>query len=322
MPAIETTGLTRRFDELVAVDALDLSVAEGEVFGFLGPNGAGKSTTINILLGFLDPSEGSATVLGHDATRDSRAVRRRIGLLPEGFAPYENLTGREHVRSAIETKDADDDPDELIARVGLDAEAARREAGGYSKGMTQRLALAIALVGDPDLLILDEPSSGLDPKGAKLLRNLVREEAADGTTVFFSSHVLGQVEQVCDRVGIMNEGRMTAVDTIDNLRTRIDAESVVEADVETVPDTESIAAVEGVREVTTLPGRVRIACTTPAAKMPALRALDSAATVTDIAIEDASLEALFEEYTGDSDADAPETAAAETAAPASGGDAA
>ena len=167
MPAIETTGLTRRFDELVAVDALDLSVAEGEVFGFLGPNGAGKSTTINILLGFLDPSEGSATVLGHDATRDSRAVRRRIGLLPEGFAPYENLTGREHVRSAIETKDADDDPDELIARVGLDAEAARREAGGYSKGMTQRLVLAMALAGEPDLLVLDEPTTGLDPAGAE-----------------------------------------------------------------------------------------------------------------------------------------------------------
>jgi ABC-2 type transport system ATP-binding protein len=303
MPAIETTGLTRRFGDLVAVDTLDLTVEAGEVFGFLGPNGAGKSTTINMLLGFLEPSEGSGTVLGHDAASESRAVRQRTGLLPEGFGVYENLTGREHVTSAIETKAADDDPDALIERVGLDPDDARRAAGDYSKGMQQRLALAIALAGSPDLLILDEPSSGLDPKGAKLLREIVREEAARGATVFFSSHVLGQVEQVCDRVGIMHDGRMTAVDTIDNLRDRIDAESVVDADVETVPDTEPITAVDGVRDVSTSTGKVRIAVTRPVAKMSALRALDDSTTVTDITIEDASLEALFEEYTDEGAAD-------------------
>ncbi len=319
MPAIDTTGLTRRFGSLVAVDALDLTVEEGEVFGFLGPNGAGKSTTINMLLGFLDPSEGSATVLGHDATRESRAVRQRTGLLPEGFHVYENLTGREHVRSAIQTKGADDDPDALIERVGLDPEDARRAAGGYSKGMQQRLALAIALVGEPDLLILDEPSSGLDPKGAKLLREIVREEAERGATVFFSSHVLGQVEQVCDRVGIMHQGEMTAVDTIDNLRERIDAESVVAADVATVPDTDPVAAIDGVRDVSVVGETVRIACTHPRAKMPALRALDDVATVTDVAIEDASLETLFEEYT---DSETPAVEEPVVAAGATGGDAA
>jgi ABC-2 type transport system ATP-binding protein len=322
MSAIETDGLTRRFGDLVAVDALDLTVEEGEVFGFLGPNGAGKSTTINVLLGFLHPSDGTATVLGHDARTESRAVRQRVGLLPEGFELYENLTGREHVVSAIQTKNADDDPDELIDRVGLEPEAARRRAGGYSKGMAQRLALAVALVGDPDLLVLDEPSSGLDPKGAKLLRDIVREEAARGATVFFSSHVLGQVEQVCDRVGIMNQGRMTAVDTIDNLRERIGAESVIEADVSAVPETDPIAAVDGVRSVTAVGETLQIACNHPTAKMPALRALDDATTVTDITVEDASLEALFEQYTENggetaADGDAPEAAAA-----APGGDAA
>ncbi|GAA0284553.1 ABC transporter ATP-binding protein [Halobacterium noricense] len=321
MPAIDANGLTRRFGSLVAVDALDLTVEEGEVFGFLGPNGAGKSTTINVLLGFLDPSEGSATVLGHDATRESRAVRQRTGLLPEGFHVYENLTGREHVRSAIQTKGADDDPDALIDRVGLDPADSRRAAGGYSKGMQQRLALAIALVGDPDLLILDEPSSGLDPKGAKLLREIVREEAERGATVFFSSHVLGQVEQVCDRVGIMNQGEITAVDTIDNLRERIDAESVVAADVATVPDTDPVAAIDGVRDVSVVGGTVRIACTHPRAKMPALRTLDDATTVTDITVEDASLETLFEEYT-DSERETPAVEEPAVAAGATGGDAA
>jgi ABC-2 type transport system ATP-binding protein len=329
MPAIETTALTRRFGDLVAVDALDLTVEDGEVFGFLGPNGAGKSTTINVLLGFLDSSDGSATVLGHDATRESRAVRQRTGLLPEGFGVYENLTGREHVRSAIETKGVDDDPDALIDRVGLAPEDARRAAGDYSKGMQQRLALAIALVGDPDLLILDEPSSGLDPKGAKLLRKIVREEADRGATVFFSSHVLGQVEQVCDRVGIMYDGRMTAVDTIDNLRTRIDAESVIDAEVESVPDTDPITAVDGVRDVAVQAGTLRIACSRSDAKMPALRALDDATTVTDITIEDASLEALFEEYTengGTGSANTTDGAGADQpaqeATPTAGGDAA
>ena len=113
MAAIDTDGLTRRFGEFVAVEDLSMTVEEGEVFGFLGPNGAGKSTTINVLLGFLDPSEGSATILGHDVTTDSRAIRERIGLLPEGYDVYENLTGREHVVSAIDTTNADDDPDHL-----------------------------------------------------------------------------------------------------------------------------------------------------------------------------------------------------------------
>ncbi|MFB6268803.1 MAG: ABC transporter ATP-binding protein [Halobacterium sp.] len=323
MPAIDTNALTRRFGDLVAVDALDLTVEEGEVFGFLGPNGAGKSTTINMLLGFLDPSEGSATVLGHDAARDSRAVRQRTGLLPEGFELYENLTGREHVASAIQTKSADDDPDELIDRVGLEPEAAERRAGGYSKGMTQRLALAIALVGDPDLLILDEPSSGLDPKGAKLLREIVREEASRGATVFFSSHVLSQVEQVCDRVGIMHHGEMVAVDTIENLRDQTATESVVEAAVASAPDTAPVAAVDGVSGVAVTGDVVEITCSTPEAKMPALRALDDEATVTDITVEDASLESLFERYTDD-DAPAPETATGDrqVAAAPTGGDAA
>ena len=323
MPAIETTGLTRRFGDLVAVDALDLTVEEGEVFGFLGPNGAGKSTTINMLLGFLDASDGSATVLGHDATRESRPVRRRTGLLPDGFGLYENLTGREHVKSAIQTKGADDDSEELIDRVGLEPEAADRAAGGYSKGMTQRLALAIALTGDPDLLILDEPSSGLDPKGAKLLRQIVREEADRGATVFFSSHVLSQVEQVCDRVGIMHHGEMVAVDTIENLRDQTATESVIEAEVASVPDTTPIAAVDGVSNVAVTGDIVEVTCSTPESKMPALRAFGSETTVTDITIDDASLESLFERYTN-GDADEPESSTPEPQAAAApvGGDAA
>ncbi len=320
MPAIETDGLTRRFGDLTAVDTLDLTVEDGEVFGFLGPNGAGKSTTINMLLGFLKPTDGAATVLGRDAARQSRAVRQRTGLLPEGFELYENLTGREHVVSAIDTKNADDDPDHLIERVGLEPEAARRRAGGYSKGMTQRLALAVALVGNPDLLILDEPSSGLDPKGAKLLREIVREEADRGATVFFSSHILGQVEQVCDRVGIMNQGEMVAVDTIDALRDQTATESVVEVDVEPVPETAVAADVEGVESVAVTGDTLEITVDGPDAKMPVLRALDAETEITDITIEDESLESLFERYTEGADAGATGDERPQVAAVADGGD--
>jgi len=320
MPALETRGLTRRFGDVVAVRDLDLAVEDGEVFGFLGPNGAGKSTTINILLGFLDPSEGQATVLGNDATIQSCAVRRRVGLLPEGYDVYENLTGREHVVSAIETKGADDDPDAIIDRVGLDPDDATRPAGDYSTGMTQRLMLGVALTGSPDLLILDEPSSGLDPAGIKRLRRIVREEAERGATVFFSSHILGQVEKVCDRVGIMNEGQLVAVDTIDDLREEMGAGGVVEATVETTPDLDSLRALDGVREVQATGDTVRVTCSDPRAKMPALRRIDETVQVTDIDVDDASLESLFEEFTNGTALAANEAAPPEAAAP-TGGDA-
>ncbi|PSP51092.1 ABC transporter ATP-binding protein [Halobacteriales archaeon QH_1_68_42] len=232
MSAIVTEGLTKRFGDETAGADLDLAVERGEVFGFLGPNGAGKSTTISMLLGFLEPTEGSATVLGTDVTADPRAVRQRTGLLPEGFEAVPNLTGREHVATAVETKGADDDPDALLERVGLAPDDARRPVDDYSTGMFQRLALAVALAGSPDLLVLDEPSSGLDPNGVQLVREIVREERDRGATVFFSSHILDEVERVSDRVGILQDGELTAVNSVDDLRAELGMGAVVEATVE------------------------------------------------------------------------------------------
>jgi len=168
MAAIETNGLTKQFGEsIVAVDDLDITVEEGEVYGFLGPNGAGKSTTINLLLNYLHPTAGEARILGHDTARDSLALRERVGILPEGAKPYDRLSAREHLELTMEIKGVYDDPDEILARVGLSQGDATRYVEEYSKGMVQRLGLGMALVGDPDVLILDEPSSGLDPTGMK-----------------------------------------------------------------------------------------------------------------------------------------------------------
>ena len=298
MPAIETNGLTKQFGEnVLAVDDLDLSIEEGEVFGFLGPNGAGKSTTINMLLGFLSPTSGSIRVLGWDVTSESMSVRRRTGLLPEGWEPYPNLTGREHVESAIDAKGADNDPDQLIERVGLDADDARRPAKEYSTGMRQRMSLAVSLVGEPDLLIFDEPSSGLDPDGVALLREIIREETERGATVFFSSHILEEVEKVCDRVGILDEGELVALDTIDNLRGNLQAGATVTATLDSVPSDLGFEGISGVRNVSIDDTAVTAEVEKPAAKMDILRHLDDLATVEDISINEASLEALFEEYT-------------------------
>jgi len=218
MPAITVDNLTKSFGQTVALDDLSFRVEEGEVFGFLGPNGAGKSTTINIVLDFARPTAGEISVLGMDAQRYSRDIRQRTGVLPEGVELYDRLTARQHLEFAIDSKNADDDPEALLERVGL-VDAIDRKAGGYSKGMAQRLMLAMALVGEPDLLILDEPSTGLDPNGAREMRDIVREESERGATVFFSSHIMEQVEAVCDRVGILRDGKMVAVDSVEDCET-------------------------------------------------------------------------------------------------------
>jgi len=300
MAAIELDGVTKRYGDVVAVRDLSLDVETGEVFGFLGPNGAGKSTTINMLLDFVRPTEGEVRILGHDASEESVAIRERLGVLPEGFSVYDRLTGRQHVEFAIESKGADADPDAILDRVGLAGDGDRK-AGGYSKGMAQRLVLGMALVGDPDLLILDEPSTGLDPNGAKQMRDIVRDEADRGATVFFSSHILGQVESVCDRVGILRDGELVAEDSIEGLREATSADTVLQVTVGEAPDeaVDRVTGIEGVSEVIREGDALRISCES-GAKTSVLSALEDAGVeVRDFETEETSLEDLFMAYTAD-----------------------
>ncbi|MFD1586620.1 ATP-binding cassette domain-containing protein [Halorientalis brevis] len=302
MAAIELDGVTKEFDAVTALRGVDLTVEEGEIFGFLGPNGAGKSTTIDVLLDFVRPTSGRATVLGHDAQAESAQVRARTGVLPEGFDVYDRLTARQHVEFVAESKDVAADVTGLLDRVGL-ADAADRTAGDYSKGMQQRLALAMALVGEPDLLILDEPTSGLDPNGAREMRELIRTERDRGATVFFSSHILGQVEAVCDRIAILEDGAVQTVDRVESLRADAGGGTQLHVTVESLPDG-AVSAVRTLSGVSTVaPDRgaadptVSIACADEA-KLPALNALDQhGAPVLDFVTEEASLEDLFVEYT-------------------------
>ncbi len=300
MTAIEVTDVTKRYGTHVAVDEVSLTAERGEAFGFLGPNGAGKSTTINMLLDYVRPTTGSITVCGFDAQTETRAVHERIGVLPEGYALYDRLTGIEHLRFAGRANGTAVDEKAILERVGLSTADAERPAGTYSTGMQQRLALGMALVGDPEVLLLDEPTSGLDPHGISLLKRLVREEVDRGTTVFVSSHVLDHVEAVCDRVGILTEGSLVAVDTVTGLREGVSDGTTVELTVSTVTDTlvESIAAIEGVDSVRIEENSLFVSVAHAGLKPEILDQTRVAeTTVHDVTVRKVSLADLFEKYT-------------------------
>ena len=241
-PAVETRGLFKRFGATVAVADLSLSIPRGEIFGFLGPNGAGKTTSVKMLLSLVAPSGGAGTVLGRPL--GDREVRRRVGFLPEHFRFHDCLTGRELLRFhgrlyGLRGAPLERRIDELLLRMDLiDADA--RPLRQYSKGMLQRVGLAQAVINHPDLVFLDEPTSGLDPLGRLLVRDLLRELRASGTTVFLNSHLLGEVEATCDRVVFVKQGR-----TVHELAL---GESSVHLDVELRIDGASEAVLTGLAQ--------------------------------------------------------------------------
>ncbi|MEN9937469.1 MAG: hypothetical protein RLZZ387_4048 [Chloroflexota bacterium] len=218
--AILTEGLTKRFGERTAVDGVSLEVARGEVFGFLGPNGAGKTTTISMLLGLVRPTSGRALVLGHDVARDLPAALRRVGAMVEAPAFYPYLSGRDNLRVLARAGGLPERRVEAVLELVELAPRARDRFKVYSQGMRQRLGIAAALLHEPELVILDEPTNGLDPAGQHEIRALVRTLAQAGRTVFLSSHVLHEVEQLCGRVAILKQGRVIALGRVAELLRR------------------------------------------------------------------------------------------------------
>ena len=221
MNAIEIAGLCKQFSgkrmtKVHALKGLDLTIAVGEVFGFLGPNGAGKSTTIKLLMGLLRPTSGSAQIMGMDASRAES--RRHVGYLPENPAFYDYLSAEEYIAFVGSQFNMDfallrRRSEEVLKRLDL-WEARKRPMRGYSKGMVQRVGLAQALVHDPDIFILDEPMSGLDPIGRKMVGDIILELKGEGKTVFFSSHILSDIERFCDRIGIIVGGRLRRTSSV------------------------------------------------------------------------------------------------------------
>jgi ABC-type multidrug transport system ATPase subunit len=295
---IETHDLTKRYGDLVAVDGLTLRVRRGEVYGFLGPNGAGKTTTLRMLLGLVRPTAGSATVLG---TRPgSPEGLARVGALIEGPGFYPFLSARDNLRVMASHAGVDAArADEVLDEVRL-ADRAGDRFDTYSQGMKQRLGIASALLKDPDVLILDEPTTGLDPKGMAEMRTFIRDLGSGRRTVLLSSHLMQEVEQVCDRVGVIHRGALVKEGTVDELRGGrslvVRAEPVAEA-VRVLEDLPEVAA------VTTDDGELTVTADPAAAAAINGALVGAGIAVSELRSERASLEEVFLGLTDDDEGD-------------------
>lgn len=222
---IETKALTKRYGKFTAVDSLDLAVARGEVYGLLGPNGSGKTTTILMLLGLTDPSAGQVRVLGFDPARNPLSVKSRVGYLPDQVGFYNRLTARENLSyiarlNGLPRDEARRRIDESLERIGL-SEAADKPVRTFSHGMRQRLGLAELLLKQPEIIIMDEPTLGLDPDAARRFLEMVRNLKHEGITILLSSHLLHQVQAICDRVGLFHRGRIRLEGSVPELAQRV-----------------------------------------------------------------------------------------------------
>ncbi|MDX1689889.1 MAG: ABC transporter ATP-binding protein [Acidimicrobiia bacterium] len=294
--AIDTDGLTKHYGHVEALVDLDLDVRVGEVFGFLGPNGAGKTTTIRTLLDEIRPTAGTATVLGMDSHRRSLEIRSRIGYLPGDLAMYPRLTGRDtlayfaNLRGGVDWSYVD----ELADR--LDADLSKK-VGDLSSGNRQKVGIIQAFMHRPDLLIMDEPSSGLDPLVQREFQDLMRDVTASGRTVFLSSHTLSEVQRVADRVGIIRRGRLVAVEAVSDLRSK--ATRRVEFELGSPVDRAVFVGVPGVRDVEVRNHHVTLAYEGTIDAL--LTTVAERYEVIDIATREADLEEIFLTYYVDQD---------------------
>jgi ABC-2 type transport system ATP-binding protein len=236
---IQTRGLTKRYGEFTAVDSVDLNVQPGEIYGFLGPNGAGKTSTIMMLLGVVKPTSGEIRLFGEPYSPKRLDLRRRIGVVPEKhpMGMWTWMTAGEYLQMFADLfalEHADRRIDQLLERVGL-AEVKHKKFCEFSRGMLQKLSIIRALLHDPDILFLDEPNSGLDPIGAKQIRDLILEENREGRTIFISSHVLSEMEKVCQRVAIIYAGKLRVEDQMRSLLTTLAKDREIHVDLEELP---------------------------------------------------------------------------------------
>ena len=299
---VVTSGLTKRFRRQVAVDRIDLEVPAGAVYGFLGPNGSGKTTTIRMLLGLISPTAGEISLLGSWMPSAARTVLRRVGSLVEGPAFHPYLSGRANL-ARLDAADRFSDAhssqrriDAALDRVGLLAAADKRYRA-YSLGMRQRLAIANSLLMPRDLLVLDEPTNGLDPQGTREVRHLISDLARDGATVLVSSHLLAEVDQICSHVGVMYEGRLVAQSPLSELRA--DAVQTVRVDTDRTEDAARVLSELGLSEIVTSPGYVTAALGEVAVEKIVPNLVSAYVPVLGFSVLQPSLEDVFVSLTGE-----------------------
>jgi ABC-2 type transport system ATP-binding protein len=260
--AIEVSNLTKHYDNLLAVDRISFEVRKGEIFGFLGPNGAGKTTTIRMLTGIIKPDNGAASILGYDVRREGLRSRQVTGVVPEMANAYIDISAWRNLvlmgeLYGVPRKRREKTASKLLRKVRLHD---RRNdlVRGFSRGMKQRLLLCMALVSEPQILFLDEPTSGLDVESQLLIKDMIREFNERGTTVFLTTHNMEEANQLCDRIAIINHGRIVAIDTPEKLSMESSGLNSVEVSFEKGVRVEELAKIEGVREVRKNGGKIRL----------------------------------------------------------------
>jgi ABC-2 type transport system ATP-binding protein len=302
---IELSGLTKKYKAFTAVDNLKLNIAKGEIFGLLGPNGAGKSTTILMVLGLTEPTSGTVEVCGINSTRYPVEVKRKVGYLPEDVGFYDDRTGLENLvytarLNGIAPTEAKERALRLLRRVGLSDEMTKK-TGKYSRGMRQRLGLADVLIKNPEVVILDEPTSGIDPSGIREFMELIlRLSREEGVTVLFSSHHLHHVQQVCDRVGLFVKGRLIAVGDVNSLSQQLFGDELITIKAGALhPDgqlREAIGAIEGVNTVRLEENIFHIGCTRDVAPAIAELIVTSGAGLTHLQKKEYGLDDIYIRY--------------------------
>jgi len=289
--AILTEGLTKHYGDVRALVDLDLEVRMGEVFGFLGPNGAGKTTMIRSCLDLIHPTSGVVSILGFDSHADSVEIRRHIGYLPSDLSMYPNLTGQDMITYFANLRGGVDGAyvTELATRLQADLS---RKIGDYSSGNRQKVGLILAFMNRPQLLMMDEPSTGLDPLVQREFQSMMREVAAEGRSVFLSSHTLSEVQKVADRVGIIRAGHLVDVEYVDDLRSK--AIRTIELQFDSPVDAAVFEAVEGVRDVQVASHHATMSFDGQMDSL--LRVATERYTLVDVNTQEADLEEIFLEY--------------------------
>ena len=302
---IKTTSLTKQYGEFTAVDKLDLSIEQGEVFGFLGPNGAGKTTTILMLLGLTSPTNGSATIYGYDCTRNPLSVKRITGYLPENVGFYGELSAEDNLRytaslNKINGEESSRRIKQVLEDVGL-IDRAKQPVRQYSRGMRQRLGIADVLLKRPKVVILDEPTQGIDPASVPELLEIIRKMSQEHKiTVVLSSHQLHYVQRICSRVAIMSNGKAVMQGNVDELSQKVMGGEDIVVDLEVEKSTpeiiNSLSALSGVRKVTSNGNMLTVECSRGVKKELASSVISNAGTVLTLRSADSVLEEIYLRY--------------------------
>ncbi|UCH72005.1 MAG: ABC transporter ATP-binding protein [Thermoplasmatales archaeon] len=299
--AIEVNKLTKEYNDLKAVNNVSFNIKKREIYGFLGPNGAGKTTTIKSILGLIQINSGEIKINGINIGICEKDAKRHIGYLPEKVAFYDNLTALQNLYFYAEIKNVSkEECKSLIEEVGL-GEVINKKVGKFSKGMVQRLGMARALLGKPPILILDEPSGGLDPRGVAFVRNKIIEMKKEDVTIFVSSHILSEVQEVCDRVGIINKGILVAEDAVSKLSDRLNLKPKISVELEKISEkiVEVIKKTEGVDKVKVFGKKIDVICDSKT-KFKVILAIEKAGgNIVNIQTKEPSLEEVFMKYTGE-----------------------